>query len=183
MVSVPCLPIKEMCLLLLENLIVKQSKMIPILYVHIFFFSSQVHPHLLESHFTSRSFPPLPPADMHVDDLVSPRASCKGSWQTTDGCLWSDNNEQAPRQITSGTDRRHRGTKQEDKIQRRPRKTKGSGRCGALWSRQMRASSFDHFIKRNVTVTFSDEDETKKMCGAKHWWNATQSVSIALLWL
>lgn len=189
MASVLCLPAIEMCLSLLEkpNFKTKHAwsplKRFTCNSAQIFFLlPSPSAPPWLALHVLLLPSPPTCWYACRWSRLTS-RLVRGGSWQATDGCLWSDNNEQAPRQITSGTDRRHRGTKQEDKMQRRPRKTKGSGRCAALWSRQMRESSFDHFIKRNVTVTFSDEDGTKKMCGAKHWWNATQSVSMARLWL
>lgn len=62
-------------------------------YAHICFFFKSVHIPLLLS---------LPPADTHVDDLVAPHASCKSSWQTTDGCLWSNNNEQPRVKLRAG---------------------------------------------------------------------------------
>lgn len=94
-VSVQCLPIKE----LHYNFVIGKRHyqtiindlhsndphfLLEILHIFVSLFKS-VHIPLLRS---------LPPADTHVDDLVAPHASCKRSWQTTDGCLWSDNNEQ-----------------------------------------------------------------------------------------
>lgn len=87
--------------------------------------------------------------------LVSPPTLPKKRWQT---CLLSAITS-IPTSNYKGKDgsrRRRRNTKQR---RNKGVKRKGAGRHVALWSRQMRPSSFDHLFKRDVTVSAGDEEQ------------------------
>lgn len=86
---------------------------------------------------------------------VSPSTLSQESWQTW---LLSAITS-IPTSNYKGRDRRRGERRKTKQRQNKGLQRNGAGRHAALWSRQMRPSSFDQFFKRDVTVTARDEEK------------------------